>query len=104
MSADQIATLASDIEHIRENQDAMRSAIERMSEAVTRLAVIEERQASASQAVERVMSVVEKIDERVRTLEVAEPMQARTSDWVQSAMVASVSAAAMFAAHRVGLF
>jgi hypothetical protein len=31
-------------------------------------------------------------------------MQAKTSDWIQSAMVASVSAAAMFAAHRVGLF
>jgi methyl-accepting chemotaxis protein len=104
MSEDQIATLASDINHIRENQDTMRDAIERMSEAVTRLAIIEERQSSASQAIDRVMTAVEKLDERVRTLEVAEPMQAKTSEWVQSALWAAGSVAAMFIAHRVGLF
>jgi hypothetical protein len=104
MSEDQIIGLARDIHHIRADQEAMRAAIERMSEAVTRLAIVEERQGAASQAIERVMTIVEKIDERVRTLEVSEPMQAKTSEWVQSAMWAAGSAAAMFAAHRVGLF
>jgi response regulator RpfG family c-di-GMP phosphodiesterase len=104
MTDDQITALSRDIKHIRENQDTMRAAIERMSEAVTRLAIVEERQAAASQAIERVMSIVEKIDERVRSLEVAEPMQAKTSEWVQSALWAAGSVAAMFIAHRVGLF
>jgi response regulator RpfG family c-di-GMP phosphodiesterase len=104
MTDDQISALSRDIKHIRENQDTMRAAIERMSEAVTRLAIVEERQAAASQAIERVMSIVEKIDERVRSLEVAEPMQAKTSEWVQSALWAAGSVAAMFIAHRVGLF
>ena len=34
------------IQSIREDQHAMRTAIERMSEAVTRLALVEERQAA----------------------------------------------------------
>ena len=36
------------IQRIREDQHAMRAAIERMSEAVTRLALVEERQTVAS--------------------------------------------------------
>jgi len=104
MTDDQIAALSRDIKHIKENQDTMRAAIERMSEAVTRLAIVEERQAAASQAIERVMSIVEKIDERVRNLELAEPLQAKTSEWVQSAVWAAAAAAAMFIANRSGLF
>lgn len=104
MSDEQIAALARDIQHIRSDQGSMRAAIERMSEAVTRLAIIEERQAASSQAIERVMATVEKIDERVRALEIAEPMQTKTSEWMQSAMWATISAMAVFVAHKVGLF
>lgn len=82
----------------------MRSAIERMSEAVTRLALVEERQAAASAAIERIAQALEKLDERLRRLEVAEPMQAKTVEWVQSALWALAAAAAMFVAGRVGLF
>lgn len=104
MSEDQIIGLARDIKHIRENQDTMRAAIERMSEAVTRLALVEERQAATSHAIERVMTVVEKMDVRVRTLEISEPMQAKTSEWVQSAVWAAAAAAVMFMAGKAGLF
>jgi DNA repair exonuclease SbcCD ATPase subunit len=104
MSEEQIASLVKDIQHIRSDQTSMKAAIERMSEAVTRLAIIEERQAASSHAIERIMAAVEKIDERVRALEVAEPMQAKTTEWVQSAIWAAASALAVFFAHKVGLF
>jgi ribosomal protein S15P/S13E len=39
-----IERLTHHIQRIREDQHAMRTAIERMSEAVTRLALVEERQ------------------------------------------------------------
>lgn len=42
-----IERLTNHIARIREDQYAMRAAIERMSEAVTRLALVEERQAAA---------------------------------------------------------
>jgi response regulator RpfG family c-di-GMP phosphodiesterase len=104
MMDEKIATLARDVQHIRSDQEAMKSAIERMSEAVTRLAIIEERQAASSHAIERVMATVEKIDERVRALEKAETIQNRTAEWIERAMWAAASAAAVFVAHKAGLF
>ena len=92
------------IQRIREDQHAMRAAIERMSEAVTRLALVEERQATASTALERLVQALEKVDERLRRLEVAEPMQAKATEWVQSAVWAAAAAAVVFMAGKAGLF
>lgn len=92
------------IQRIREDQHAMRAAIERMSEAVTRLALVEERQAAASTAIERLVKSLERLDERLRRLEVAEPMQAKAAEWVQSAVWAAAAAAVMFMAGKAGLF
>ena len=103
MGEEQIAALARDIHHIRASQESMRAAIERMSEAVTRLAIVEERQSAASQAIDRVISCVEKIDERVRALETADPVQSMATDWVTRAMLAAAAAAVIFAATKVGL-
>ena len=92
------------IQRIREDQHAMRAAIERMSEAVTRLALVEERQTAASSAIDRLALTLEKLDERLRRLEVAEPMQAKAAEWVQSAVWAAAAAAVMFMAGKAGLF
>lgn len=99
-----IERISHHIQRIREDQHAMRAAIERMSEAVTRLALVEERQAAASTAIDRLVQSLEKLDERVRHLEVAEPMQAKATEWVQSAMWAMAAATAMFIAGKAGLF
>lgn len=92
------------IQRIREDQHAMRAAIERMSEAVTRLALVEERQAVASSAIDRLAQSLEKLDGRLRHLELAEQTQAKTAAWVQAALWALAAAAAMFVAKKVGLF
>lgn len=99
-----IERLTHHIQRIREDQHAMRAAIERMSEAVTRLALVEERQAAASTAIERLVQSIERLDERLRRLEVAEPMQAKAAEWVQSAVWAAAAAAVMFIAGKAGLF
>jgi len=98
-----IERISHHIQRIREDQHAMRTAIERMSEAVTRLALVEERQAAASTAIERLVQSLEKLDERLRHLELAEQTQAKTAAWVQAALWALAAAAAMFIAKRVGL-
>ena len=99
-----IDRIAHHIQRIREDQHAMRAAIERMSEAVTRLALVEERQAAASTAIERLVQSLERLDERLRRLEVAEPMQAKAAEWVQSALWSAAAAAVMFVAGKAGLF
>ena len=92
------------IQRIREDQHAMRAAIERMSEAVTRLALVEERQAVAATAIERIVQSQERLDERLRQLEVADPMQTKAAELVQSAVWAAAAAAVMFMAGKAGLF
>lgn len=99
-----IERLTHHIQSIREDQHAMRAAIERMSEAVTRLALVEERQSATSTAIERLVQSMEKLDERLRRLEVAEPMQAKAAEWVQSAVWAAAAAAVVFMAGKAGLF
>ncbi len=99
-----IERLTNHIARIREDQHAMRAAIERMSEAVARLALVEERQAAASAAIERLVQSLEKLDERLRRLEVSEPLQAKSAEWVQSAVWAAAAAAVMFVAGKAGLF
>ena len=92
------------IQRIREDQHAMRAAIEKMSEAVTRMALVEERQSAASTAIERLAHSLEKFDERLRRLEVTDPMQAKAAELVQSALWAAAAAAVMFMAGKAGLF
>lgn len=89
---------------IRESVDEMKSVMKEMASAITRLALVEERQAATSTALERLGEALTKLDERLRRLEVAEPMQAKATEWVQSALWALAAAAAMFVAGRVGLF
>lgn len=91
------------IQRIREDQRAMRTAIERMSEAVTRLALVEERQAAATTAIDRIVQSVEKIDERLRQVELVEQTQAKTTALVQAALWALAAAASTFIAKKVGL-
>ena len=99
-----IERLTHHIQRIREDQHAMRAAIERMSEAVTRLALVEERQAAVSTTIERLVQSLEKLDERLRRLEVADPMQTKAAEWVQSSLWAAAAAGVMFIAGKAGLF
>ena len=98
-----IERLTHHIQSIREDQHAMRAAIERMSDAVTRLALVEERQTAASSAIDRLVQALEKLDERLRRLEVSDPVQTKAAEWVRSAVWAAAAAALMFIADKVGL-
>jgi hypothetical protein len=96
LAEEKIGSLANDIQHIRADQNAMRAAIERMSEAVTRLALIEERQSSASHAIERIIGMLSKLEERVRNLEISEPFQQKSSEWIDKALWAALTGAIAF--------
>lgn len=88
---------------IRESVDEMKSAMKEMASAITRLALVEERQAATSTALERLGEAQEKLDGRLRRLEVAEPMQAQSSEWVRNAVWALAGLAVMFIAAKAGL-
>lgn len=92
------------LDRMEKTQDETRDTLREVAAAINKLAVIEERQQVASSAIERLAAEQKRIDERLRALEISEPMQAQTAEWVKNAVWAAASAAAMFAANRMGLF
>lgn len=77
------------LQMLHEDVGEMKQALKELAGAVTRLALVEERQINMAAAVERsfgaiatVQQDVKGIDGRVKTLEIAQPMQAKTTEWV----------------------
>lgn len=95
--------LANSIQAIRDDQREMRESLKQVAEAMTRLAVIEERVAHSQSSIARAFRGIEDHEERIDRLEKSEPEQRKIAKWVNHAVWAGACAAAAFIAHRVGL-
>lgn len=98
-----IARIREGMDEMRRGQEEMRASMKQFADALTRLVLVEERQAATSSAIERLAGYAEKLDERLRKLEVSEPLQARSSEWIMSAVWAAAAAAVVFVAAKAGL-
>lgn len=81
----------------------MEDVLKELTSAITKLAVMEERQANAHQAIERAFSVLVKLEERVGEIELAMRDSTRTSIWVDRGIWAAAAAAAVYIAKKTGL-
>ena len=96
----------------------IKAALRDLTTAVTRLAVVEERQQQAAAAQERGFRALERVEQRVSTLEHQMPDRAdqrlaaleqqapavnRTAAWVDRAVWAAAAAAVMYVAKSAGL-
>ncbi len=95
-SMDKVADALTKLAVIEERQTADRAALER---AFTAIQATEER---CAQAFEKTVAKLEKIESRVDTLEQAAPITAQTSQWVMTAVWAVVAATAMYIAKKIG--
>lgn len=116
-----IEVMSHNIQRMREDMGDLRAVVGKLTDAVTKLAVVEERQIADRVALERAFLAIQKADERctamfekcvekmertegrVDVLEQAAPMQAQTSQWIMTAVWAVVAAAAMYAAKKLGI-
>lgn len=81
----------------------IRGSISVMAAAIQKLAVIEERQANAAAALERAFAEITHLTTKVELLEADRANSATTSKWVDRGIVGVVTAAAIFAAKKIGL-
>ncbi len=102
--SEETSALMHHISTLRSDVDEIKTIMRELANAVTRLALVEERQAATSTAMDRMARAIERLDERLRAIEMREPMQARVSEWVMNIMWASAAAVAMFIAGKAGLF
>ncbi len=97
-----MAVLSQRLETLHEDVSEVKFALKTLSDAITKLALVEERQSQTSLALERAFVAIERIEIRLSKLEVASMDNRRINVWVDRAIWAFVAAAAMFIAKRVG--
>ena len=72
-----------------------------IADALTRLALVEERQASTSTSIDRLAASVEKLDERLKALEVMSPNNSRIASMVDKALWGVAGGALIFLVQKV---
>ena len=127
-----VQVLATKIEGLAQDMNEMKHGIAKMADALTKLAIVEERQTQTILAQERAFKALERVEERLRThelvckdqdkevrqliadsnerlsarvgeLEKAEPMQEQTGKWVMAAVWGAAGLLALFVAKQLGL-
>ncbi len=81
----------------------MKSAMKDLATAITKLALIEERQANAAAAQERAFGVLAKLEDRVSRLETYVPANKKVSVWLDRATWAGMCLLAMLVVKKSGL-
>ena len=91
------------LENLHRDVKGMEQVLQELTKAITKLAVMEERQSNAHQAIERAFGILSKIEERVAALERVVVNSTRTSTWVDRGVWAAAAAAAVYIAKKAGL-
>lgn len=98
-----LAILSHRVESMHQDFSEMRAVLKELASAITKLALVEERQMQFSEAQERAFKIIGKIEERVTALERQAPGVLRTNVWVDRAVLGVIAIVFLFIAKKVGL-
>lgn len=105
-----LAIVATQMQLLSKDMGDMKSAQDRMADAIGQLAVFEERQTTTIDSVGRAFKSIEKLDEkyvkleiRVRALESSDVTNSKTSKWIEAAILGLGVVLFQYFAKRVGL-
>ena len=95
---------------LSEDVGELKETLRQIASAVTRLALVEERQMQTNEALSRAFKQIDKLDlkltgieQRLGTLERLQPLQQQTNGWVLTSVWISAGAAVMFVAKKTGI-
>ena len=97
------AALMERITGMQNDISEIKGSISVMAAALQKLSVIEERQANAAAAQERAFAEISRLNAKVERLEAERANTATAAKWVDRGVVGTVTAAAIFAAKKIGL-
>lgn len=95
--------LSMQLKTLHEDVSEMKSVLKDLATAITKLALIEERQANAAAALERAFGALERVESRVAALEKDVPANKRVNVWVDRAIWAGLGLLAMTVMKKSGL-
>lgn len=104
------AVLAHKVDAIHSDVSEMRVVLRDLTNAIIKLALVEERQSQFAIAQERAFKVLERLemkieglDSRIGSLEAAEPLQKQTSSWFMAAVWAAAGLAVLLLLRKIGI-
>ena len=97
-----ITLLAHQVQALHEDFSEMRVVIKELATTMSRLVVMEERQAQASQSLERAFKVIEKIENRVEALEKDAPINTKVTGLIISGACGAVGVLVTVLLHKLG--
>lgn len=99
----EVDVLTLKLQTLHEDVGEMKSVLKDLTAAITKLALIEERQTQAAAAQERAFQALERVEQRVSMLELHVPANKRMNVWFDRALWAMAGLLFMYVAKKVGL-
>jgi len=103
MVENEINILSTRLANLHEDVSEIKGAMKTLSEAITKLALVEERQITTAVSLERAFTAIEKIETKVSSLEKNVAYYNKTSIWVDRAVTALAGASLVMIAKGSGL-
>ena len=91
------------LEALHSDVSEIKSALDRVSEAITKLALVEQQQNQIASSLERAFRAIGKLEDRLTKLEQAAPAQSDAAKWVDRALVELVGPGAVIVAKTLGI-
>lgn len=99
----EIALLSNKVESLHSDMGEMKMVMRDVASALTKLALIDERQSKMLESQERIFHLLDKLDSRVDHLEKNEGQQNLATKWVLAAVWGAAGMFALYAAKTLGL-
>ena len=95
--------LALKLETLHGDVVEMKQALNKLSDAITKLALVEQQQNQIAQALERAFKAISKIEDRLSALETDSPKSKETSQWVDRFIFGAVMLVAGAIGSKLGI-
>ena len=91
------------LEALHSDVSEIKSSLDKVSEAITKLALVEQQQNQIASSLERAFKAISKVEDRLVALEQATPTVTETAKWVDRGLVALAGAGAVLLGKTFGL-
>ena len=95
--------LAFKLEALHQDVTEVKASLDKLSEAITKLALVEQQQTQIASSLKRAFRAIGKIEDRLNVLEQIQPQTTETAKWVDRGLVALAGAGAVLIGRSVGL-
>jgi len=99
----EIVLLTHKVEALHTDMGEMKMVMRDVASALTKLALIDERQSQMLETQGRIFKILDKLDSRVDALEMSEGKQNQATTWVFAAVWGAAGLLAMYIAKMLGL-